>query len=416
MYNSLQGFVSAGLKSSRFLAERDLRMKQKIYLLLVLIFSLWLSLPASAVVTLDAAIISSGGALNLQGGGYTLHDLKGQPVIGSSTSSGLTLDLGGIYVLTAGGIVTEPGVPYGTVPLTITRDGANIVLSWDAKYVNPTIYFMTGNGTGQFFNIYSIPPVVPTPWKIAYSNGSPANGFTFSNNKLYHPSQVGQGESEAYYKGLQNGVSVTALSPDVPQKTIFETVPAVGKLNLETAGAASGKWSFISSPLTNSSYDNMFGTDFSNGDQIWIWNDAEQKFLAPISFSAGTWGTGTITRGKGYLLNLKNPTITTSTIIGQVNLSASSRPISVKAGTPSIGWNLIGNPFPIASNMEGLTTGLSGVGDSLWQWDTANQKFLAPASFNGTAWPANTVLSAGRGYGYNRLGATGFDWTIPGKN
>jgi len=314
------------------------------------------------------------------------------------------------YPITSFGVVnliSAAGPPAGIVPLFISRDGSNIKISWEAsKYPTPKIFFMTGDGTGSYSNTYTAGP--PANWTQVDSTNAASLGFNFSSygsGSILHLAQVGGGSPEAYYKGLIPS-SLTNLSYYIP------SAEAVGKVNFVLSKNATSSWNFVSSPLIFNNLDQIWGTDFTNGDQLWVWNDAEQKFFAPITFSGGTWGTGNLNPGYGYLFNLAGTSPKTGTAIGNVNTSALSRTISVKPGTPSYGWNVIGNPQPVLSPMTGFVSGKSAASDSIWEWDNVNQKFLAPLVFDGTGWPTGAQLKIMNGYGYNHTGS-GFGWQVP---
>jgi hypothetical protein len=363
----------------------------------------WLAGIILVVVALPAlagpATISSGGTV--QPG---FQDIKGEAVIGSGTVGGKTLQLGGIYTLlpTAAG---TPEVPAGTVKLYISRSGTNIQITWEAtKYPNPQIFILTGDGSGQYHNSYDA-----TKWKSYDNPIFDTTPMTFDASDrlsgiLTHYRQVGGGDAEVYYKGLLAGI--TDYGKYLP------SAEAVGKVNFELNKTGASSWNFISSCLTYNNIDQVLGVNFTNGDQLWFWNNVEQKFYPPITFSDGTWGTGNLNPGPGYLLNLVGTSPKPVTAIGKVNTAALDRAISVKPLTPSYGWNVIGNPRPILSLMTGFGAGRSGAGDSLWEWDSSNQKFLPPLVFDGTKWPTGAKLLIMKGYGYNHTGS-GFSWQVP---
>lgn len=464
--------------------------------------------------TLEVVIISSGGTLDAQGGGYTLHDLKGQSLAGEVSSEGTTVQVGGLYGLLPeerlqpglGGVSGEvkstengnpllsgvliqvytieadgtpetvkygysglngsyalynidPGTYYmwaskdgyfpiwstvtieadkwskvdfylrpgetsppGTVYLMIARipGTSNLNLSWSEgpwggevpSGGKLDVYMLTGGGSGEFTSVYDA-----NKWKKVVEDSSLVADFSgeftldLSAKTLTHKNQVGEGSPEAYYKAVLSDVDPSTS----PGNATFESAPVVGKVNIVLYKTGVSGWNFISTPVFLPTLDETLGTDFTKGDQIWIWDDANQTFTAPLTFNGSTWGmTGNFERGRGYLFNLNGTSPKVATLIGRVDLSNFSKEIKVKSGTPSYGWNLIANPFPTVSQMAGFASGKSVKSDSLWEWDSSSQKFIAPLTFDGTSWPAGAQLKIGKAYGYNHT-KNGFTWEIPGK-
>lgn len=362
--------------------------------------------------------INSGGA-SLQGGGYALKDVKGE-VLGGQMNGGGYSFWPGLYGLLVGGVIEVPGVPYGTVPLYIRRNVSNIEITWEAKYVNPKIYAISGGGRGEYTSIYST-QWLPVTEAGAIKTGLPVPLGTFkaapNTNILTHEVQLGSGTTECYYKGFQAPIAnpTTATDPKT-SLPIFPQAWAVGKANAVFYKTAASGWNFISSPLLLGGLDQVLGIDYTNGDQVWVWDDANQKFIAPITFDGSTWGNNNFNPGFGCLLNLTANSPKVTTMIGNVNTKALDRPINFKAGTPSYGWNLIGNPHAtLDTSMTGFAAGKSVNGDSLWEWDNAGQKFLAPLTFDGTKWPGGTQLKTMKAYGYNFTGTNAFTWQVPAQ-
>lgn len=406
---------------------------------------IWLLIAATAltisVASADTPLTSGNYTINdtvdnggqsLTSGSYTVYDMKGQGAAGSLTSGNYTVLLGGIYGL-VGGPAQIGNAPAGTVPLTITRAGdsyGSIVISWPAG-ANPDLYVLTGDGTGKYAS-----GGTPAPWVLVCSNGQQQSplpqGFGYSvdktnTNQITVPYQVGSvtpaggitNFPELYFKGLQNSIDPKQNSSDTnyPNQTYLQTAPAVGKVNVNLAKAGNSAWNFISTPLYGPNLDSVLGVNFTKGDQVWIWDDANQSFVKPLTFDGTTWSTANFVRGNGVLFNLISASPKTISLVGSIDLTAFTRTVAVKAGSASYGWNLIGDPFPIASAMEGLTSSVSKKGDALWSWNNVAQKFTAPLVFDGTNWPANSVMTIGQGYGYNRATqySTGFSWSISGK-
>ena len=269
-----------------------------------------------------------------------------------------------------------PEVFPGTVPLYIGRSGSDIMITWEAgSYPTPEVYYLTGDGGGSFTN-------EADQWTLI-DPISPPSGFDFTDyvtGSFLHTDQVGLGSAEVYYRALESGEESSLLS----------SAESVGKFN-KTLYA---DWSFLASPFESGNFDDVLGTDFTAGDQIWVWDDSSQSFYSPATFSDNTWGTTySFETGKGVLFYLNTDTSKDTTLLGAVGLSSFAYTIYDE-------WNLIGNPYPMVTDLDSFVAGEQG--DQLWIWSDSEQSFSSPLTFDGTDWPEGSTLEAGRAYGYMR--------------
>ena len=299
--------------------------------------------------------------------------------------------------------LAESGVPVDTVPLSISRSGANIEISWQVEAV-PDIYVLTGEGTGVYANTAA--DWVPVTESGSLVESLPGEIGLFDllagDNKLIHQSQVGSGFGEVYYK---------ALAPGADKVQYLADAPAVGKVNVELAVG----WNLVSTPLfkANGSMNETLGTDvFVNNDQVLVWSPSQQKFLLPAAnFNEGDWQNSVgLKFGRGYGFNIVESVVRTNpftlTIIGAVSAQDFSSQIVTN-------WNQIGYPFPVPATLNTNLNFTANANDQLLEWDLLNQKFKLPASnFDGSIWSLDTQLKPGIGYGYNRVGDDA-TWDVP---
>ncbi|MFH1386257.1 MAG: right-handed parallel beta-helix repeat-containing protein, partial [bacterium] len=286
-----------------------------------------------------------------------------------------------------GGVVIL-GVPTGTVPLTIVRDGNNINITWDkALFPRIDLYALTGDGAGNYTND-------ATTWGAPVSAADADGAFTDVD-------QVGRGDGEKYYKGLVAGKVPTDAHPD--GGTYISQARAVGKVNVSLYG---GGRAFISTPFMTSSLNKAFGVDFANNDQLWYWDNSLGSFTKTFTFTGGSWpAEENANIAQGYWLDITstNPgVLKTITIIGEV----SSAPIRTNIYP---GWDMVGNPFPKQTTNTGFNSGMSS-NDQIWIWDNQNHLFTGTMSYTESGWNPAAQLLPGLGYRYNNLGVTGFQW------
>lgn len=244
-------------------------------------------------VTVNYVIPFGGSALGLSGGGVTVHDVKGQPVIGISTgdipgpdgpiTATVIFGWGPMWSLVP--IVIEEGVPEGTVPLTIARDGNNILITWNNGLYgdNISLFYLPGDGTGIYTN-------TPDPWQAVDGNFT----LQLAQGRITHNNQVGAGLTEVYYKALQPGYTRTSLNSD--NVNVLSTAWSVGKFNVNIEGQAANAGKnlmsipFISQAGTTVASVFGTGTPWQEGDIINSKNSADPTYLSAI-YRNGSWAS-----------------------------------------------------------------------------------------------------------------------------
>lgn len=362
-----------------------------IFAVLIFLIGIGFNLPCPAQQELKATI-SSGGTV--QPG---FQDIKGEPVIGE----GGGLQIGGIYVLTAGVVIPE--VPPGTVKLYISRVSNDIKISWEAtKYGNnPQIFAMIGDGTGKYSNTYD-----PATWKVIAQGGTlqnPAGFGTFSSynvtsgiGSLIHAGQVGGvtgSIAEVYYKGIKEGETVSARLP---------SAEAVGKVDyLFEQGNTYFNYPFVSSADVNT----VFGTSgIPDLCKILNYQKSTDKF-SPSTFSTTWLDPFTLELGKGYVFFNYSTSPINLTLVGAVNKTPDTFSSNISTGN-----NYLGLPFPIIKTLS-LAFSSNPVGnDGLLIYQKSTDKFAKQACSNAGAFDnPNFELIMPTGYVYFRYQGS-FDW------
>ena len=128
--------------------------KQKL-LSLIIAFAIML-LGAGVAQAQDPAVdwwVISGGGAPSSGTGVTLNDTLGQPVIGPATGSGNLALSAGYWASCAAAAAAMPVV-------TVTVDGADVVLIWDAD--PNSVQYQVFISTDPYFDPAAVTPVVTT--------------------------------------------------------------------------------------------------------------------------------------------------------------------------------------------------------------------------------------------------------------
>lgn len=311
-------------------------------------------------------VINSGGQ-TLQGDGYTLMDSKGDGLAQPMSGSGYTL-IPGLFGLFGGGTKIDTA-PWGTVPLTIARDGQNIKISWDAaKAPGAQIYVLPGTGavSGKFQK------TDPTAWKIFTDPGFDDQFSALGPGQLRHNTQVGDAQdawpnySEAYYIGLQAGVTPMTPCQDPDPlyngKPCYQVAPAVGKVNMSAKKGFNLLSLAFKYNTGEDSLENVFGQQlvmndnpmvadevyYKNSANSWGMTNAFQKSDGKFYLSAAVTApvSYTISRANGYLVNLKTKDIVI-TAVGAVSQADQDL-------TMSTGFNAIGIVYPVGKTLDSL--------------------------------------------------------------
>ncbi|MBU1616443.1 MAG: hypothetical protein KKF06_01505, partial [Candidatus Margulisbacteria bacterium] len=373
---------------------------------------------------------------------YMLKDSKGDWFGGKVGGGGYSFTPG---LFGLGGGTKIGDAPWGTVPLTIARDGENIKISWDAaKAPGAQIYVLTGDGTGKFQKN------VPADWKL-YADSSIAGQFnagSVATGILYHNKQVGaavpsgySNHGEAYYYGLQAGVTPTTPCQDplYTGKTCFEVAPAVGKVNVPIFKASSGdKYTRFSFPLIvsnnelNEAVGNQLHADASpsKADQILEWSGSKWNVYYLDSTKGWTSLSGDpfgMVFGEGFaafIIKRASQTTTPITVVGAVKADQFKIADTYKNLAKDT-YTIFANPFPKYRLLNEANFAPSGAvaNDSpaksdqilVWTGDSWTIKYLSTTGWQQLSGSA-FEFSPGIGYTYLKGGANtgpnGFNWTL----
>jgi hypothetical protein len=277
------------------------------------------------------------------------HSSGTEETISLTAAMGYTQE--GLVLVEGGGPFIGPQPPAGTVPLSITRVGSDIQLSWNSSdYPNPQIFVLTGDGLGRYTNVFSAWTAVTTG----------ATGFDFSNystGAILHLAQVGAGSSpEAYYKAVKADIDV---GTSVGQSTV-ESAWAVGKVNVEVAGGK--RWTLFSMPfmdvpsdvneLLGDQVDYAAGPDAVNSVRIFShenggWNRASY-FDGTTWVNVGGLSPAVYDGNKGlYLLTRVADPDRVFTLVGRVKPLNEATSYSIRTN-----WNVIGLPYPVLMDIN----------------------------------------------------------------
>jgi hypothetical protein len=392
-----------------------------------LIFNFTFFIVASAFAA-DPITISGGGAAST-----AILQLTGQSAIGAFPGGG---GLGGIYTRLGTMGATIEGVPRGTIPLHIIRNNADIFISWETTIINPDIYMLTGEGSGQY--------VSDVGWQKVLSGGSLTPfgrecsfSFVWSfPNELEHTDQVGRGFGEVYYKGLIAGVDPAATNSDTGLSNLA-SARAVGKVNIAVNGTTDtlGK-NIISIPFnsTDLHLSHVFGegTDsvWREGDMIQYKVTGSPSYLTAI-YTSNRWRNAAdpssppafdVDYRQGYFILTRNAKI--FTVLGSViNVDTVALNIYSGAGLPTGGKTLLGMVYPVQVGLTstGLSTGASERDLIQYKVDALSPSYIS-AVYSGGVWvnaanPRDLLsdsiaqLKVPFGYTYVRFGDSGFTFT-----
>jgi hypothetical protein len=323
-------------------------------------------------------------------------------------------------------IIIEGEPPAGTVPLYISRNGADILITWEAQYLTPQIYALYGDGTGKYTNSYA------SGWEKVAEGATVASGYTTVNNSLTHQNQVGQGSPEAYYKGIVAGIDIAQAA------ATFEAAWAVGKVNVELKKATSqtdpGK-NYISIPFnrpSNTINNVMLVDQFDDGTKVYSqlqgqhynFDIAKVKNTAWVSGFSDTTLVGDtfmIVPEKGYMVEVPNDK--TVTVMGNVLRGTEGRSRLMDANDYTYIGNFYAFKFQLwdadANDRLKLTgAAVPNDGDriyyqlkpgTLYNFNIAEYRAGAWKSGFNTSALSDITLRPPYGYMYKRVG-DGFTW------
>lgn len=354
--------------------------------------------------------VSSGGSISMEAGGYKVMDIKGQTVIGVSSMGANSVQLGGVYGEVGAGGIRIGGAPIGTVPLYISRDGttANIKITWEASIKNPQFFIRSGGGIGVYTSDEGWVPIA------SYSDPAEFDNITvsgLSDGVLIHQGQIGGGVAEVYYKAIQPGIDPAGRNTDTRASNLASAW-AVGKVNISISRRGTNGWNFVASPFKDRDIAEALyaktSANFSDDDELRIWSETDKEFIGTVKRSGGAWQSFMLTRGKGYYFYraVETPSPITATIIGEVDLSTITIPITRKGTT---GWNFVGLPFPAKKTIGSMNPSGADVNDGIRIWDEVNKIFIEEIK---QPW-AGRELYIGKNYLYYRAVETPtFNWQI----
>ena len=329
-----------------------------------------------------------GGSETLTSGDYELQDIKGVPVTGVSESGDYRLEIGGIYAL-SGLQVVEGDWPYGSLPLYIERNGADIKILWDAAvFVNPRFYYLTGAGEGEYTNDY-------TSWTLLAENAALAVGAPpgagYIDGEITLVDQVGMGDGELFVKALQRGVAYDDVDPDTSE-TYLAGALAVGKINYVFG---SGNTFFaVPLELDGTMDDVMADQGYTSGSRIYQ-QTTDRSGFDTSDYNGSTWSdTLTITSDKGFYFYNIGSEIEIS-LVGDVDTEAIEE---IMEG----GNNLFGVQFPVIYDFT--VFGVDPVaGDRVLQYDRDATPVPGFNTINQSEFATTTErLSGMSGYYYYR--------------
>lgn len=386
-------------------------------------------------------VINSGG-LTLQGGEYTLQDSKGEALGGKSTGGEYTF-VSGLFGLIGG--IKIGDAPWGTVPLTIERDGDNIKITWDAKLApGAKIYVLTGDGTGQFQKINI------NDWKL-YTDTSIASQFDakgVTTGTLLHKGQVGSAAQsgitnhpEAYYFGLQAAITPQTICQDPDPlykgKPCFQVAPAVGKVNMALGGSIPEEGKNLvaipflcqQSPALKDVLGEGTGTVWAEGDKVQFKIAPSPSFRTAV-YQGAKWVDASTGNVPGPLFDVDykfgNIIITKAakklTYVGAVVNSDVAVSVYSGANEAPGGKTLLGMVYPVSVQLsnsgliaDGAVNGdiiqykLTPIGEAYRSAIVAGGQWKS-ASSGGAPESDIATLIVPNSYVFVRYATTGFNW------
>jgi hypothetical protein len=329
--------------------------------------------------------------------------------------------------------LTRSNVPYGTVPLTIARQGENLRISWNQTlYPNPQLFVLQGDGSGQFTNEMDGWVSLAT-----YSQTHPDeidDPAGLRDGRIVHNGQVGAGVPELYYKAVKADI----VADDLP--TIIPTAWAVGKVNIPLQGTVAnpGK-NLIATPLQTQQGMGVAAVLGEGAGTIWEAGDMVQSKIAasPAYKTAiyidNTWrDAASPANSPSFNLNYRfgNWVITkadkTLTVVGAVLSTDQTVKVYGGGGLTTGGKTLLGTVFPVPLGLSATSLVADGArnGDLIqYKLSPLTQAYISAVVSSG-AWknaanpsdpldPRIATLTVPNSYIYVRFGDgadAGFTW------
>lgn len=360
-------------------------MEKKSLLLLIglLIWGLSLASFGQAETKLEGVTISPGGAIDLKGGGFTLHDLKGQSVIGVSTSGTLKLEIGGIYGL-AGEEKLKEGM--GGVEGIVFDADNNKTIAGTKITIYQTNPIFQKTGVANDFGSYKIINISPGDYFLA----AEANGYLPSYQTVKIEENKIVKVDFALTVGYTAPPGTVALmisriegTPNIKISWSVGNLPGqIAAPNLIDLYMLEGDGSGV---FKNNNDGNTWKLVIQQGnlqdpaDLNFILNITEHYLIHKDQFGkvpAEVYYKGTTPLPDGSPALGENP-FPSAPAVGKINITLNAAPK----------WNLISMPFEIMKNSKGMdiTEQLKENGTVLYGFNDATQQ-TSKASFDGNAW------------------------------
>jgi hypothetical protein len=312
-----------------------------------------------------------GAILNMQGTSPPyLDDIKGQAVIGVSTGGGITGYWGAGYWLW---VALGPGE---YVPLSISRQGSDVRITWDnAQFPSIHIFIL---GSNDLNNLYVHGP---TGW---------SDLGAFSGGEYIHTDQVGLGYTQCYYKAF------VQASPTVSD---FVSAECVAKINITVP--QDGGLNLMGLPLYAGPVSGTFVDQLPAGEEINLYPRSGGGLDSIRATSTGVVGQDfSIDPTIGFWMKNPGSSDITITFMGSLDAWAYEKPLEQ--------LDLSGNPLPI--NIPSSNIGSDG--------DVINPQSgggLDRFVRSGGNWPGFQSLGLTKGFWY-KYSTNNRKWMVDPKN
>lgn len=401
---------------------------------ILLIISLWLVFGGYVYAQqLDSGTISAGGALQLQGGGVSLQDIKGQSAAGVVTNGTITVEVGGLY----GELTEEAAIPSqpdnGLIHNTMIERvadaaGADIRVKFrsQSSVANANIFRLSG-ANAEFSTSGAW---VLIAQNVAITNpGSDTDTVWLESSLSQNKITVGDGIN-AYYRVVPSTVLNTAdlfgSSNNVPynEKTIGKvdldlkkgfncvSVPLVQQFGNDVGHVIGQQLTAV--PPTSPT-DNVYNYYFSGGnlqsDKASLIDDGHRiDWKYTTLFQMSTY--------KGFWVEIVN----SPKLISIVGLVPTTNDLQAGLMLYPL-YNIIGTPCPLSKPIlsSGFTQAFSGTptdpGDEIlnYYFDANNQLMTRKASFINNDWKftAPFDLKMSNGFWYQRKSSQpAYNWVF----
>lgn len=317
-----------------------------------------------------AAAGTTNGAAS-DGANIRLHSIVGQPIANNVSVGGQSTQSGFLSSVTSGVVVSDkvpPTISVANQQATVLTNGTTSTftasITDNVGVISPKIFYKKIMAKASTF---AEAPLVA---------GSTANTYTVGILDSWHD-EIGL---EYYYTATDKAGNPTRL-PAAGSYFTYLTVPSVQvPAAAISAGDQISNYRIIAMPYsadTGVEINTVFGTTADAGGKLpsglaqykatkSVWRLATYEGSAVKEYPDGLTS---FKRGKGYWFIVKDPT--TINLVGSQTAPSYNRS-SLFSITLASGWNMIGNPYPVAlkwSEVQGFQ-GNPTVGD-LSTWDSS---------------------------------------------